>query len=510
MTDGQLSFSVIVPVYNEQHLVKQSLDRLRILSESPFISHVQVIVVDDCSKDGTPAVLDAYRRARETEAHPSFTWVFLKHPQNRGKGRAIHTGLEEATGDVCVIHDADLEYHPQDLLRIAEVFIKEGADAVFGSRFAGGGVRRILNYRHELGNRLLTMLCNLVTNLNVTDMETCYKAVRTELFKSIPLESNDFRFEVELTVKLAKRQARIYEVPISYSGRTYDEGKKITWRDGYRALAAIVRFGISDNVYKTDRYGSQMLNRLSRAYRYNSWLAETIREFCGNRVLEIGSGVGNITRHLIPRPEYVASDVNPLYLQALQTLTHDRPYLEATYCDVTDPQSFPNSPDGFDTVICLNVIEHVSDDRAALNNIKRALAANGRAVVLVPQGQWNFGSLDEVLEHKRRYSKNTLQALAADCGMRIVRLIELNRVGTLAWFLNGKLMRRRTFGLFQIHMLNWLTPLFRAIDTFLPWPSLSLIAVMERQGEETATELSPGARAANRRDNAHAFQAIQH
>jgi glycosyltransferase involved in cell wall biosynthesis len=488
MAVERLSLSILVPVYNEQHLVAQSLNRLRALADSPTISRVQVIVVDDGSTDGTSAVLDAYRDARASEAHPSFRWVFLKHPRNCGKGQAVVTALDAATCDVCVVHDADLEYHPHDLNRIVEVFIKERADAVFGSRFAGGGVRRILNYRHELGNRLLTSFCNLVTNLNVTDMETCYKAVRTDLFKSIPLESTDFRFEVELTIKLAKRHARIYEIPISYSGRTYDEGKKISWRDGYRALFAIAKFGASDNVYKTDRYGSQMLGRLSRAHRYNGWLAQTIREFCGNRVLEIGSGVGNITRHLIPRTEYIVSDVNPLYLQALNALTRDRPYLEAAYCDVTDSQSFPNTPNGFDTVICLNVIEHIEDDRAALTNIKRVLADNGRAIILVPQGQWNFGTLDEVLEHKRRYSKETLRELAAACGMRVTRLLELNRIGTIAWFLNGKLLRRRTFGLLQIQMLNCLTPLFRAVDFLVPLPAISLIAIMERQPEEMATE----------------------
>ena len=147
-----------------------------------------------------------------------------------------------------MIHDADLEYHPKDLLRVVKVFVEENADAVYGSRFAGGEVRRVLFYRHELGNRLLTALSNLVTNLNLTDMETCYKAIRTPLFKSIPLESNEFRIEPELTIKLAKRGARIFEIPIDYSGRTYQEGKKINWRDGFRALIAIGRFSLSDRI----------------------------------------------------------------------------------------------------------------------------------------------------------------------------------------------------------------------------------------------------------------------
>jgi glycosyltransferase involved in cell wall biosynthesis len=473
------SLTVIVPVFNEQYLVEESLERLKLLGTSAHLDRVQVIVVDDCSTDGTARVLKAVEAAESRATDPKFEWLFLRHDRNLGKGRAIQTGLERATCEISVIHDADLEYHPKDLIRMVEVFVEEAADAVFGSRFAGGAKRRVLNYRHELGNRFLTTLCNVVTNLNLTDMETCYKAVKTDLLKSIPLESDDFRFEPELTIKLAKRQARVYEVPISYSGRTYQEGKKINWRDGYRALWAILRHGMSDSIYKRDEYGSQILARLSRASRYNEWLADTIRGYCGERVLEIGSGVGNITRHMIPRSEYVATDINPLYLQTLATLTGDRPYLRASYCDVTDSQSFPDTPEGYDTVICLNVIEHIEDDRMCLSNIKSVLAKKGRAVILVPQGQWNFGTLDEVLEHKRRYSQESLRQLAADCGLKVTKIIELNRIGTLAWFINGRLLRRRDFGLLQIWTLNWLTPVFRAIDRFVPLPSLSIIGIME-------------------------------
>src|SRR6266852_3318319 len=149
-------------------------------------------------------------------------------------------------------------------------------------------------------------------------METCYKAVRTRLLKSIPLESSDFRIEPELTVKLAKRQARIFEIPISYSGRSYQEGKKITWLDGARALFALFKFAFSDSVYQRDAYGSHTLARLARARNFNDWMADVIRRYCGSRLLEIGSGTGNLTRRLVPRTQYVASDINPLYLQALE------------------------------------------------------------------------------------------------------------------------------------------------------------------------------------------------
>jgi len=481
------SLSVLVPVYNEQHLVAASLERLKILAAAPVLDRVEVIVVDDCSTDGTPQVLERFQTEQIPDRESKIRWIFVRHEKNGGKGKAVRTALEHATCDISVIHDADLEYHPKDLIRIMNVFAEEElVDAVYGSRFAGGELRRILLYRHELGNRFLTFLTNVITNLNLTDMETCYKAVRTSLLKSIPLESNDFRIEPEITIKLSKRRARIFEIPISYSGRTYDEGKKINWRDGFRALMAMAKFTLSDGIYQVDPYGSGTLARLARASRFNGWMADTIRGYCGTRVLEIGSGVGNLTRKLIPREHYVASDINPLYLEPLAALSTDHPYLRASYCDVMDSASFPKQTGGFDTVICLNVIEHVEDDLKAMENIRSVLADGGAAIVLVPNGPRNFGTLDEVLGHHRRYTKQALIRLSEDSGFVVEKIFGFNRIGTPAWFLNGKILRRRVFGLFQVWMLDVLTPVFRVVDPILPFPPLSLIAVLRKSGINTA------------------------
>jgi len=468
---------VLVPVYNEQHLVRTSLTRLQVLASSPALERVEVIVVDDCSKDGTADVLRAFEAERQSQPD-GITWIFLRHERNQGKGSAIRTALDRATCEISVIHDADLEYHPKDLLKIVQGFLDEQADAIFGSRFAGSDIRRVLLFRHQIGNKFLTLLTNLVTNLNLTDMETCYKAVRTELFKSIPIVSNDFRLEPELTIKLAKRQARIFEVPISYSGRTYQEGKKINWKDGFRALGALVRFAISDEIYKKDAYGSQILTRLSRAPKFNKWMADVIRPYCGNRVLEIGGGVGNLTLQLVPRWEFVVADTNPLYLQTLKTLQSERPYLGVQYCDVTDLGTFPRAEGGYDTVICLNVVEHVADDLEAMRNLRSVLAGNGRAIILVPQGQWNFGTIDEVLGHKRRYSRESLTKLAQDSGFEIEQMISFNRAGTLPWYISGRVFKRRTVSLLQIKIFNWMVPITRLLDGVLPIPPLALIAVL--------------------------------
>ncbi|MGB8932427.1 MAG: bifunctional glycosyltransferase/class I SAM-dependent methyltransferase [Anaeromyxobacteraceae bacterium] len=498
------SLTVLVPVYNEQHLVATSLARLEVLEASPLLERLQVIVIDDSSKDRSPEVLAAFAAERGIALAPpsphspratsgalppsaergrgrkgKIDWLFLRHARNGGKGAAIQTGLAHADAAITIIHDADLEYHPKDIARIVQVFVEDDADAVFGSRFAGGASRRALLFRHELGNRLLTFLCNLVSNVNLTDMETCYKAVRTDLFKSIPIVSNDFRLEPELTIKLAKREARIFEVPISYSGRTYQEGKKIGLKDGFLALGAILRFWVSDRIFAKDAYGSEILGRLARAPRFNAWMADTIRPLCGQRVLEIGSGTGNLTRELVPRDRYVASDINPLYVSTLGSLRPDRPYLDVLHTDVTRRDTFPKDGADFDTVICLNVLEHVDDDTGSLENIRSVLRPGGHALVLVPRGPGLMGTLDEVLGHRRRYTEESLRAVAAAAGFEVKALHTFNRIGTPAWWLNGKVLRRRGFGLFQIWTLNLLTPLFRRIDRFLPFPPLSLIAVME-------------------------------
>lgn len=472
------TLSVLVPVYNEQFLVADSLDRLFALQESELLSKIEVIVVDDCSCDDTPAVLQ--KLAQEMPARSGKTsWKFLRHAKNQGKGKAIQTALAEATCELSVIHDADLEYYPRDLIKMIPLFLNERADAVFGSRFAAGEYKRVLFFRHHLGNKFLTFLCNCVSDLNLSDMETCYKMIRTSLFKSIPLISNDFRFEPEITIKLAKRQAVVFEVPISYCGRTYAEGKKIHWQDGVRAILCILRHAISDNIYKEDEYGSHTLARLSRAHRFNRWMADTIRPYVGQHVLEIGAGIGNLTQMLIPRRSYYATDINKLYLQTIDNLRNNKPYLQVAYLDVENIGDFKPPQPLFDTAICLNVLEHV-DDTKGFANIHTLLAPGGTAIVLVPQGKWLYGSFDEVLGHKRRYTRQELVQIAEKSGFVVKRILSFNRVGTAAWWLNARLLRRKTFGLLQVVMLNWLTPLFRLIDRYLPLPPLSYIAILEK------------------------------
>ncbi len=475
------TLSVIVPAYNEQYLIGSSLARLGVLAESPLLESVKIIVVDDGSSDGTADAIRVFRESIESrEADPKISWVWLRHIKNRGKGAAIRTGLDQVDTELVVIHDADLEYLPRDLLTMVQVFLCEDADAVFGSRFMSGGHKRALFFRHALGNKLLTFLCDLVCDLNLTDMETCYKMVRADLLKSIPLESSTFDVEPELAIKLAKRGSRIFEVPISYSGRTYGEGKKIGWRDGFRALWAILHYATSGKIYIEDAHGGEILDRLNRAPRFNQWMADVIRPYVGDRVLEIGAGTGNLSMQLMPRSVYWATDINRNYLDYLLKLRATRPYMRVAFTDAAEPATFPTGQ-AFDTVVCLNVVEHVQDDIAALRNIRNALADRGRAIILVPYGPWLFGTLDEVLGHFRRYTPDELASVCGEAGFEVERILNFNKPGVPAWWLNGRILRRKTFGLAQIRLLNVLTPLFRLVDSWLPLPPLSIIAILRKE-----------------------------
>jgi len=490
--ESRLSLSVLVPVHNEQYVVEESLKRLAVLAESPWLERVRVIVVNDASTDQTGEVLRRFRERSGETPLSQFEWIFLEHEINRGKGAAIRTAIEQVDTDLAVIHDADLEYHPEDLLKMIPLFVTEEADAVYGSRFLASDYRRVLFFRHSLGNKLLTLLTNFVTDLNLTDMETCYKMVQAELLKSIPLESDRFGFEPEITIKLAKREARIFELPIRYSGRTYAEGKKITWKDGVRALGALVKYGASDRIYVADEHGSEILARLNRAPRFTKWMADTIRPYLGERILEIGAGIGNLTSNLIPRSTYWASDINPYYLERLKRLRQTRPYLHVHYTDASAAETYP--AEHFDTVICLNVVEHLEDDVKALRNIRGSLDKDGRAIILVPNGPGLFGSLDKVLGHYRRYTRDQLIEACVRAGFHVEKVIKFNRIGAPGWWWNGRILRRKTFGFWQIKLLNLLMPLLRPIDRFLPFPHLSWIVVL-RVDEQTQNQESAEAAA---------------
>ena len=231
--------SIVIPAYNEGRTIHLILNKIKAVN-LPVGLTKEIIIVNDCSKDNTEEAILKYQ-----SENTGFNIQYRKHEFNKGKGAALHTGIKEASGDYIIIQDADLEYDPEEYLILLKPILSGFADVVYGSRFIGGKPHRILFYWHSIGNKMLTTLSNMFSNLNLTDMETCYKLFKADIIKGIELKENRFGFEPEITAKISRiKDLRIYEVGISYYGRTYEEGKKIGWKDGFRAIFCILKYGL--------------------------------------------------------------------------------------------------------------------------------------------------------------------------------------------------------------------------------------------------------------------------
>jgi glycosyltransferase involved in cell wall biosynthesis len=461
--------SILIPVYNEEEFAGVLLERV-LRAPLPEGLDSEIVVVDDGSSDSSVEVVEQI-----ASAHPGRIRL-IRHERNRGKGAAIRTAIDHAGGEFAIIQDADLEYDPAEYPKLLAPLVEGRADVVYGSRFVIAGERRVLYFWHALANHLLTTMCNMFADLNLTDMETCYKAFRLSLVKSIPLRSDRFGIEPEITIKLAQRQARIFELPISYYGRTYAEGKKIGLKDAIQAFLIILRYGLTRDTYKDN--GARILDSLAQTRRFNRWMADTIAPYIGRSVLEIGAGIGNLTMHLSPRRKlYYATDIDEEHIARLSTRFQYRPSLQIRRCDLQCVDDFPDLQGRFDTVICLNVLEHVENDRTGLANIHSALVEGGRAIILVPEGMSIYGTLDKVLGHCRRYSEAELRSKVEAAGFRVETILYFNRVTRPAWFLNGRVLKRETFSAFQLGVFDRLVWLWRKLDRVLPWKPVSLIVV---------------------------------
>lgn len=476
-----MKLSVVIPAFNEQSTIAEILRRV---CDVPI--EKEVLIVDDGSTDGTLQELQKIGLApsgeplvRPSSAQPTNTLRLVAHERNQGKGASIRDGIAAASGDIILIQDADLEYDPAEYPKLLGPILDGKADVVFGSRFTGSP-RRVLFFWHAVGNHFLTLLSNMFTNLNLTDMETGYKVFRAEFIKPVPLRSQRFGIEPEITAKVARMRARIYEVPISYAGRSYVEGKKIGWKDGFVAFWTILKYAIVDDLAHVHP-GRKTLQRMESLRRYNTWLWDKMEPYVGQRILEVGAGTGTMTRHLLGRELVVATDVQPEYVEVLRRTFERHAHVRVCTLDLgADP--FPASVGaGFDTVLCLNVLEHVEGDLDALRRIHNVLDRNGRLVLIVPALQRLYGEIDRAIGHFRRYERAELIQKLQTAGFTVEHVSAFNVLGALGWCVNARLLRRQAVPRLQARIHDLLVPALRVEDRFdLPW-GLSLLAIGSRR-----------------------------
>jgi 2-polyprenyl-3-methyl-5-hydroxy-6-metoxy-1,4-benzoquinol methylase len=430
--DADRCLSVVMPCYNEAGTVAAVLDRVL---ASPYAG--EVIVVDDGSTDGTPAALAGVDDPRVR---------VLTQPRNQGKGAALRRGFAEATLPYVIVQDADWEYDPAEYEVLLAPLLDGRADVVFGSRFHGSRPHRVLYFWHSVGNRMLTTMSNMVTNLSLSDMETCYKAFRREVLDSFDIEEDRFGIEPEITAKVARGGWRIYEVGISYSGRTYAEGKKIGWRDGVRALFCILRYSqVGERlryrgrlrprsapaaVHEADEELADTLDSLDDAVNYADWIYSLMQPYLGRRVLEVGAGHGTLTDRMLEGRTVTATDVSPRCVSILEDRYAGNDHVTVLHADVDDAPALGQ----FDAVVLVNVLEHIADDARALRSLEKALGAGGHLVLYVPAFEALYSDFDRRIGHHRRYRAEQLADLVTEAGLEVVDLRYVNLVGAIAWW----------------------------------------------------------------------------
>jgi glycosyltransferase involved in cell wall biosynthesis len=458
-------------VYNEIRTLETLLTAVL---NAPLPCERELVIVDDCSRDGSREFLQEFAKRHDCVR-------LVLHEKNGGKGQAIRTAIQHMTGDWAVIQDADLEYDPREYQALLEPVLDGVADAVFGSRFLVGRYARAMFFWHTVANKILTLTVNVLSDLNLTDMETCYKLIRADILKHLNLRSKGFDLEPELAIKLARWGARIYEVPISYRGRTYAEGKKIGAKDAVRALTATLRYRFFDRQY-CDNEGFLILQSLDRARLFNRWLFSKIEKWLGDEVLEAGCGIGTLTKFVLNRKRLVCVDADANYVDRIEKSYGHLANVTVRSCDLGDREALRSAADTkpLDSVFCTNVLEHVENDAIALQNIHDVLAQGGRAVVLVPNNPGMYSEIDKSLGHYRRYSSEELRSKMEKAGFRVVSCEGFNRVGGLGWRISGRLLKKKTLPKGQMRMFELAMPVVRVLEKVPFHCHNSLICVGER------------------------------
>jgi glycosyltransferase involved in cell wall biosynthesis len=445
MTDlGTPCLSVVMPCYNERETIVAIVGQVL---ESLLVA--ELVIVDDGSTDGTRDLLRGFSDPRVR---------VVEQPINLGKGAALRRGFQEVTAPYVIVQDADLEYDPREYAEVLAPLLEDRADVVYGSRFLGGRPHRVLYYWHSVGNKLLTTASNMFTNLNLSDMETCYKAFRREVIQSIDIHEDRFGFEPEITAKVARAGWRIFEVGISYDGRTYAEGKKIGWRDGVRAIWSIFRYSkiaqrrdrkLVDRVSGPVRFDdadaelATTLDSLDGADNYTDWLYSMCEPYLGSSVLEVGAGHGDLTGRLLRDGRQVtATDLSKRCIELLEDRFGDHPEFDARSCDLEELVGDSAQRGRYDSAVLVNVLEHIERDVHALSQVRELVRPGGHVLVFAPAFEGLYSEFDRKIGHHRRYRRARLVEVAHRAGLEIVGARYVNSVGALAWWVYARQLRR--------------------------------------------------------------------
>ena len=464
--------SILIPVYNEQAYLARLVERV-IAAKLPDGFRKEIILVNDASKDRTPDVI-----RQLVEKYPEI--LAFDQPYNQGKGAAIRRAIQEMSGDFAIIQDADLEYDPNEYPVLLKPLLEGHADVVYGSRFASREMRKVLFFHHKLGNLFLTFLSNLTSGLDLTDMETCYKAFRGELLKSIPLRSNRFGMEPEITVKVAKRGFNVYEVPISYHGRKYSEGKKIGWKDGVSAIWTILKYWLIDDCY----YDSEELRIQSTpdfSRHHNAAMVKQASNWFGTSLLEIRSGSGLISGTLPQREKLTVSDDREKCLAVLKNMFDGNAVVDVVPLDISQ-ENAANTVSKHDTVIMFNVLQSLETQQqdVALENVKEILTDDGNLLLVVPQYHFLYGTMDKLSGSKRRYTKAEITEILTRNGFQINMMRSVNFFSLVAWYLNFVLLKRTRIGKYQLKLLDLLVGPERMLRCVCPLPGANLMIVAKK------------------------------
>lgn len=456
-------------IHNEARTLRTIVGRVL---AAPLPAQLELVCVDDGSTDASWDILTALA-ALDSRILP------IRHANNLGKSAALRTAIGSMSGNIAVIQDADLEYDPVDIPRLIRPIIDGRADAVYGSRFASGSERRVLFFWHSVGNQFITLISNALNDLNLTDIETGYKAVRADLLRQLRLTSERFGFEPEITARLAQWGARIYEVPISYHGRSYVEGKHIGWRDGLQALWLILRLRFIDTrfVNNPDHVTRQSLGK---ARRFRKWLLAQFGDALGARVLEVNPGPGHVTSLLLDRARLVAVEPVRYYDETLRRRYGHLENVRFEWADPGDAVAMEAlAGENLDTVLCLEALQRAVEPKDLLAAIASPLVAGGQVLIHVPADDRLFGKTDHAIGHTRRFTAADLTGIIESAGLEVVWIRPFNRLGRVGWRLHHVLgldhlsaVESRLFGL--------LLPIAKRFERLKLGSGLSLLALARK------------------------------